>query len=68
MPRNLPRFSARLRLLPRLAALPLLSGCGLIVLDPAGDVARQQGDLIILSTVLMLLIIVPVMAPAIFFV
>src|SRR3546814_5545315 len=64
---NLPRFSARLRLLPLLAALPLLSGCGLIVLDPAGDVARQQGDLIVLSTVLMLLIIVPVMALTIFF-
>ena len=67
MPSNLPRFLARLRLLPLIAALPLLSGCGLIVLDPAGDVARQQGDLIILSTVLMLLIIVPVMALTIFF-
>src|SRR3546814_18673390 len=64
---NLPRFSARLRLLPLLAALPLLSGCGLIVLDPAGDVARQQGALIVLSTVLMLLLIVPVMALTIFF-
>ena len=67
MPSNLPRFPARLRLLPLLAALPLLSGCGLIVLDPAGDVARQQGDLIVLSTVLMLLIIVPVMGLTIFF-
>src|SRR3546814_4719525 len=62
-----PRSFARLRLLPLLAALPLLSGCGLVVLDPAGDVARQQGDLIVLSTVLMLLIIVPVMALTIFF-
>ncbi len=67
MPSNLPRFPARLRLLPLLAALPMLSGCGLIVLDPAGDVARQQGDLIVLSTVLMLLVIVPVMALTIFF-
>ncbi|PQM27416.1 ubiquinol oxidase subunit II [Sphingopyxis lindanitolerans] len=67
MPSNLPRFPARLRLLPLLAVLPLLSGCGLVVLDPAGDVARQQGDLIILSTVLMLLIIVPVMALTVFF-
>ncbi|MEQ8312301.1 MAG: ubiquinol oxidase subunit II [Sphingopyxis sp.] len=67
MPSNLPRFLARLRLLPLLAALPLLSGCGLVVLDPAGDVARQQGDLIVLSTVLMLLIIVPVMVLTIFF-
>jgi len=67
MPSNLPRSVARLRLLPLLAALPLLSGCGLVVLDPAGDVARQQGDLIVISTVLMLLIIVPVMALTIFF-
>ena len=67
MPADLPRFSARMRLLPLLAATPLLSGCGMVVLDPAGDVARQQGDLIVLSTVLMLLIIVPVMALTIFF-
>ncbi len=67
MPSDLPRFSACLRLLPPLAALPLLSGCGLVVLDPAGDVARQQGDLIVISTVLMLLIIVPVMALTVFF-
>ncbi|MFZ5748477.1 MAG: ubiquinol oxidase subunit II [Pseudomonadota bacterium] len=56
------RFRPRLRLLSALAALPLLGGCHMIVLDPAGDVARQQGNLVILSTVLMLLIIVPVMA------
>lgn len=67
MPNKLSRFSARFRLLPLLATLPLLSGCGLVVLDPAGDVARQQGNLIIVSTVLMLLIIVPVMALTIFF-
>lgn len=34
----------------------------MIVLDPAGDVARQQGDLVVISTLLMLIIIVPVMA------
>ena len=39
-----------------------LSGCKAIVLSPAGDIARQQGNLVIASTVLMLLIIVPVMA------
>jgi len=38
----------------------LLSGCGLIVLSPPGDVASQQGRLVIASTLLMLLIIVPV--------
>lgn len=61
-----PRSAAWKRLLP-LAALPLLAGCGLVVLDPAGDVAKQQGDLILISTGLMLLIIVPVMLLTIFF-
>jgi len=39
----------------------LLAGCGRAVLNPAGDVALQQRDLIYISTGLMLLIIVPVM-------
>ncbi len=38
----------------------LLSACERAVLDPAGDVARQQRDIIYISTGLMLLIIVPV--------
>lgn len=41
--------------------LVLLAGCERAVLDPAGDVAAQQRDLIYISTGLMLLIIVPVM-------
>lgn len=46
-----------------IAVLPvLISGCNLTVLSPSGDIARQQGNLVIISTVLMLLIIVPVMA------
>jgi len=55
----LPR--ALRRLLPACLAL-LLSACGAVVLQPSGDVAVQQRNLIIASTVLMLLIIVPVMA------
>lgn len=39
----------------------MLSACHLVVLDPAGDVAAQQRDLLIDSTLLMLIIIVPVM-------
>jgi cytochrome o ubiquinol oxidase subunit II len=54
------------RLLP-LAALPLLAGCNMVVLDPAGDIAQQQGNLVVISTVLMLVIIVPVMALTVFF-
>jgi cytochrome o ubiquinol oxidase subunit 2 len=45
-----------------LAILPLLlAACQHAVLNPAGDIARQQRDLIYISTGLMLLIIVPVM-------
>ena len=39
----------------------LLGACQYAVLDPAGDVARQQRDIIYISTGLMLLIIVPVL-------
>lgn len=59
------RIKHPLRSRPWLAAgflLPLLAGCQMVVLDPAGDVAQQQGDLVVISTLLMLIIIVPVMA------
>jgi cytochrome o ubiquinol oxidase subunit II len=58
---------ARLRALLILPAFALLCGCDMVVLNPAGDVARQQGDLVIVSTLLMLLIIVPVMALVVLF-
>lgn len=45
-----------------LPVLAFLGGCNAIVLNPAGDIAIQQRDLVIISTVLMLLIIIPVMA------
>lgn len=48
-------------------ALSLTSGCQLVLLSPSGDVAAQQGDLIIYSTVLMLIVILPVMALTVFF-
>jgi cytochrome o ubiquinol oxidase subunit 2 len=47
--------------------LATLSGCNFVVLHPAGNVAEQQRDLLVQSTVLMLLIIVPVMALTAFF-
>ena len=50
-----------------LLPLLLLSGCNMVVLNPSGDVAMQQGRLIVVSTVLMLLIIVPVIALTVFF-
>jgi cytochrome o ubiquinol oxidase subunit 2 len=49
-----------------LLALPL-GGCDWVVMKPSGDIAVQQRDLIIVSTVLMLLIIVPVMVATLYF-
>lgn len=43
------------------AALGLLGACHAVVLQPSGDVAAQQRDLLVASILLMLLIIVPVM-------
>jgi cytochrome o ubiquinol oxidase subunit 2 len=40
--------------------LALLAGCNTVVMNPSGDIAKQQAHLIIVSVVLMLLIIVPV--------
>ncbi|MBN8994906.1 MAG: ubiquinol oxidase subunit II [Rhizobiales bacterium] len=44
-----------------------LGGCNFVVLHPAGDVAARQRDLLVESTVLMLLIIVPVMVLTVLF-
>lgn len=44
-----------------LAPLLWLAGCNTVVLNASGDIAAQQGNLVIVSTLLMLLIIVPVM-------
>lgn len=45
----------------------LLAGCNTVVMNPSGDIAKQQSHLIIVSTLLMLLIIVPVIALTILF-
>ena len=60
-------FPKSLRAAPLLALATLLAGCNAVVLNPAGDVAAQQGRLVVASTVLMLLIIVPVIALTLFF-
>lgn len=51
-----------LRILTLLAIAGLLAGCNLTVMTPSGDVAVQQRNLIIASTALMLLVILPVIA------
>ncbi|NTJ61637.1 ubiquinol oxidase subunit II [Agrobacterium rhizogenes] len=50
-----------------LVPLLMLAGCNMVVLAPSGDIAVQQRNLIAISTVLMLLIIVPVIALTLFF-
>ena len=54
-------IAARLRHLALAPLIALLAGCQRDVLDPAGDIARQQRDLIYTATGLMLLVIIPVM-------
>jgi cytochrome o ubiquinol oxidase subunit 2 len=46
-----------------LAFLPCIaaSGCNLLVLHPVGAIAKQQSHLIVVSTILMLLIVIPVL-------
>jgi cytochrome o ubiquinol oxidase subunit 2 len=57
----------RQKVLALLLGAPLLSGCGAVVLSPSGLVAEQQRDLLVTSTLLMLLIVVPVMGLTAFF-
>jgi cytochrome o ubiquinol oxidase subunit 2 len=46
-----------------LASIGLLTGCSkLVVLNPAGDIAAQQGQLVVIATALMLVIVIPVIA------
>ncbi|AVQ84026.1 MULTISPECIES: ubiquinol oxidase subunit II [Variovorax] len=59
----LKNFRRSLLLLPAV----LLAGCNTVLMNPSGDIAHQQGRLIVVSTVLMLIIIIPVIALTIFF-
>ena len=56
---------AKFLLVPILASI--LGGCNAVVMAPAGDVAMQQRDLIVIATLLMLLIIIPVMVMVVVF-
>ncbi|RYE55260.1 MAG: ubiquinol oxidase subunit II, partial [Hyphomicrobiales bacterium] len=60
-PNQPQRLLRRLSAAALLAATGLLSACADEVLNPAGDIALQQRDIIYISTALMLLIIVPVL-------
>ncbi len=56
-----------LRAAPFLIACLALAGCDMVVLNPGGDIAERERDLLVTSTWLMLLIIVPVMALTVWF-
>ncbi len=56
-----PMSVNRLRGLALLPLLAILAGCKAVLLNPPGDVARQQSDVMITSVVLISLIIVPVL-------
>ena len=57
------------RLIRGLCLLPalLLAGCNTVLLHPSGSVAAQQGHLIVQSTILMLLIVIPVIVLTVVF-
>jgi cytochrome o ubiquinol oxidase subunit II len=55
-------FKNCVRLLLILAPTALFAGCNTVLLHPAGAVAKQQGHLIVVATLLMLIVILPVMA------
>lgn len=55
------------RVIAALSLVALLGGCRFVVLDPAGDIAVQQRDLILIATFLMLLVVLPVMALTVLF-
>ena len=62
--------TAAARRLARAGMIPLLltlAGCDMVVMNPTGDIAVQQRDLILIATGLMLLIIVPVMVLTVLF-
>jgi cytochrome o ubiquinol oxidase subunit 2 len=44
-----------------------LTGCDMVVMNPMGDVALQQRNLVLIATGLMLLIVLPVIAATVFF-
>lgn len=67
MSKQMPLAARRAARVAMLALPVLLGGCDLVVLNPTGDVAVQQKDLVLIATGLMLLIIVPVMALTVLF-
>lgn len=47
--------------------LALLSGCNMVVMNPTGDIALQERDLILLSLAVMLIVVIPTMVMTVVF-
>jgi cytochrome o ubiquinol oxidase subunit 2 len=60
-------FARALRHTAAVSAFLLLGGCNWVVLNPSGDVARQQATMVEIATGLMLLIVLPVMGLIVWF-
>ncbi|MBL0848775.1 MAG: ubiquinol oxidase subunit II [Candidatus Liberibacter ctenarytainae] len=56
-----------LKLIIFLLSMRILSGCNFVVMNPSGDIAVQQANLICISVALMLLIVIPVFILILFF-
>jgi cytochrome o ubiquinol oxidase subunit 2 len=63
----LTRRSSVVRFVTTSATAVLLSGCNSVLLNPSGSVAAQQSRLIVQSTFLMLLIVIPVIVLTVVF-
>ena len=64
---DLKKLHGPSRLVAALLTAVGLAGCNTVVLNPAGDVAAQSGNLVIIATLLMLIIIVPVLILTVYF-
>jgi cytochrome o ubiquinol oxidase subunit II len=62
-----PLFDTTVARLGLLALALPLAACNTVVMNPSGDIAKQQAQLVVASTLLMLLIIVPVIALTLLF-
>ena len=66
-PQSPPPYRRLAWLLPALAAAALAGCSKAVVLNPAGDVAAREGQMVVHATLLMLIIIVPVIALTLWF-
>lgn len=59
-------FSRSISVIGALIAAAMLAGSKYVVLNPSGAVAKMESNLIVISTVIMLIIVIPVMVAVVF--